>query len=77
MMTQNTQSYLSFVCNVGIVTYGWSPTFNHQKKTTTMAEPFAGPGGMAIGMVLLAAPPRQPLRDGLVEGAYEGICLIM
>ncbi len=40
-----------------------------------MAEPFAGPGGMAMG--INSRPPRQPLCGGLVEGAYKGICLIM
>ena len=47
-----------------------------EEKNTTMAEPFAGPGGMAMG-INSHPPPRQPLCDGLVEGAYEGICLIM
>jgi hypothetical protein len=41
-----------------------------------MAEPNAGPDGMAI-LVLIATPPREPLRDGLGEGAYEGFNLIL
>ena len=40
-----------------------------------MVKPFAGSSGMDISNI--AAPPRQPLRDGLIEGAYEGFYLIM
>jgi hypothetical protein len=40
-----------------------------------MAEPNARPDGMTLALV--AAPPRKPLRDGLVEGPYEGFYLIL
>ena len=46
-----------------------------KKKKITMVKPFAGSSGMDISNI--AAPPRQPLRDGLIEGAYEGFYLIM
>ena len=41
-----------------------------KKKKITMVKPFAGPSGMDI--LYIAAPPRQPLRDGLAEDSYEG-----
>jgi hypothetical protein len=37
-----------------------------------MAKPNAGSSGM-MAMVLTAAHPRQPHRDGLFNAAYEGI----
>ncbi len=40
------------------------------KKKITMVKPFAMPGGMS--MVFKAITLQQPLRDGLVEGAYKG-----
>ena len=46
-----------------------------KKKKITMVKPFAGSSGMDISNI--AAPHRQPLRDGLIEGAYEGFYLIM
>jgi len=56
-----------------------STTLSHkrlsEKKKITMVKPFAGSSGMDISNI--AAPPRQPLRDGLIEGAYEGFYLIM
>jgi hypothetical protein len=35
------------------------------------------PGPAAWQCYLIAAPPRQPLCDGLVEGVYEGFYIIM
>jgi hypothetical protein len=61
--------YLLFAYHVGISMNGCSPTINHPKKNTTMVEPFARPSGMA--MVLLAAPPWQPLHNELVKLAYK------
>jgi hypothetical protein len=46
-----------------------------KKKKITMVKPFAGSSGMDI--LNIAAPPRQPLHNGLIEGAYEGFYLIM
>jgi hypothetical protein len=40
-----------------------------------MVEPFAESSGMA--MVFIATPSRQPLRDGIAEGADEGRYIIM
>jgi hypothetical protein len=45
------------------------------KKNITMVEPFAWSSGMAI--VLIASPSRQPLCNGLVEGADEGFYFIL
>ncbi len=45
-----------------------------KKKKITMVKPFAGPSGMDI--LNIAAPPRQPLRDGLAEDSYKGFYLI-
>ena len=45
------------------------------KKNITMVEPFAWSSGMA--MVLFANPLRQPLCNGLVEGADEGFYFIL
>ena len=45
-----------------------------KKKKITMVKPFAGPSGMDI--LYIAAPPWQPLRDGLAEDSYEGFYLI-
>jgi hypothetical protein len=45
------------------------------KKNITMVEPFAWSSGMA--MVLIANPSRQPLCNGLVEGADEGLNFIL
>jgi hypothetical protein len=45
------------------------------KKNITMVEPFAWSSGMAI--VLIANPLRQPLCNGLVEGADEGFHFIL
>jgi hypothetical protein len=45
------------------------------KKNTTMVEPFAWSSGMA--MVVIANPLRQPLCNGLVEGADEGFYFIL
>jgi hypothetical protein len=45
------------------------------KKNITMVEPFAWSSGMA--MVLIAIPLRQPLCNGLVEGADEGFYFIL
>ena len=41
-----------------------------KKKKITMVKPFAGPSGMDI--LYIAAPPRQPLCNGLAEDSYEG-----
>jgi hypothetical protein len=41
----------------------------HPKKITTMAQPNAGSSGMDI--VINSCLPREPLRDGLVKGAYK------
>jgi hypothetical protein len=46
-----------------------------KKKKITMVKPFAGSSGMDI--LDIAAHPRQPLYNGLIEGAYEGFHLIM
>jgi hypothetical protein len=40
-----------------------------------MVEPIAKSSGVAI--VNIAAYSRQPLQDGLVKGAVEGLYLIM
>jgi hypothetical protein len=45
------------------------------KKNITMVEPFAWSSGMAI--VLIANPLRQPLCNGLVEGADKGFYFIL
>jgi hypothetical protein len=45
------------------------------KKNITMVEPFALFSGMA--MVLIANPLRQPLCNGLVEGADKKFYLIL
>jgi hypothetical protein len=46
-----------------------------EKKTPPWRS--RSPGPAAWLWVLIAAPPRQPLRNGLVEGTDEEICLIM
>jgi hypothetical protein len=45
------------------------------KKNITMVEPFAWSSSMA--MVLIANPSRQPLHNGLVEGADKGFYFIL
>jgi hypothetical protein len=45
------------------------------KKNITMVKLFAWSSGMA--MVLIANPSRQPLCNGLVEGADEGFYFIL
>jgi hypothetical protein len=44
-------------------------------KNITMVEPFAWYSGMA--MVLIANPLRQPLCNGLVEGADKGFYFVL
>jgi hypothetical protein len=45
------------------------------KKNTTIVKPFAGYSGVARGNE--AKPSRYHLCDGEVEGAVEGVFLIM
>jgi hypothetical protein len=49
--------------------------YHKEKWNTTMVEPIAGSSGMAI--VIIVSSLRQPLCNGLVEGAVEGFYSIM
>ena len=66
--------YLAYNRYVGIVPLLRTRALKKQKKNITMADPIAGSSGTGIGNI--AAPSRQPLHDGPVEGPHEGFYII-